>query len=41
MTHSLWDALEAHIEDFLAKVSVADVVEQNIRIPEASLEPVE
>ena len=38
MTHSLWDALEAHIEEFLAKVSVADVVEQNIRIPEASLE---
>ncbi len=41
MTHSLWDALEAHIEDFLAKVSVADVVEQNIPIPEASLEPAE
>lgn len=34
MTHSLWDALEAHIEDFLVKVSVADVVEQNISIPE-------
>ncbi|NNE58745.1 MAG: Rrf2 family transcriptional regulator [Hellea sp.] len=33
LTHSLWDALEAHIEDFLAKVSVADVVEQNIAIP--------
>jgi len=36
MTHSLWDALEAHIEDFLAKVSVADVVAQNITIPPVS-----
>lgn len=36
MTHSLWDALEAHIEGFLAKVSVADVVEQNISIPEVA-----
>jgi len=36
MTHSLWDALEAHIEDFLAKVSVADVVAQNITIPEVA-----
>lgn len=34
MTHSLWDALEAHIEDFLTKVSVADVIAQNITIPE-------
>lgn len=36
MTHSLWDALEAHIEGFLATVSVADVVEQNISIPEVA-----
>jgi len=36
MTHSLWDALEAHIEGFLAKVSVADVVDQNLTIPEAA-----
>lgn len=35
MTHSLWDALEAHIETFLAKVSVDDVVQQNIALPEA------
>ena len=42
MTHSLWDALEAHIEDFLAKVSVADVVAQNISIPASSvMEPAE
>ncbi len=41
MTHSLWDALEAHIEDFLAKVSVADVVEKNMPIPAAALEPAE
>ena len=36
MTHSLWDALEAHIEGFLANISVADVVSQNIRMPEAA-----
>ena len=36
MTHSLWDALEAHIEGFLAKVSVADVVAQNLTLPEVA-----
>ncbi len=36
MTHSLWDALEAHIEDFLAKVSVADVVAQNVNVIEVA-----
>ncbi len=42
MTHSLWDALEAHIEGFLATVSVADVVSQNIDIPQmAYMEPAE
>lgn len=42
MTHTLWDALEAHIEGFLATVSVADVVAQNIHLPEATvLEPAE
>ena len=42
MTHTLWDALEAHIEDFLSKVSVADVVAQNITIPASSvMEPAE
>ncbi len=42
LTHSLWDALEAHIEDFLAKVSVADVVSQNLTVPNGStLEPAE
>lgn len=42
LTHSLWDALEAHIEGFLAKVSVADVVAQNLSLPtNVSLELVE
>lgn len=39
LTHSLWDALEAHIEEFLAKVSVADVVSQNLELP--VMEPAE
>ncbi len=36
MTHSLWDALEAHIEGFFSKVSVADVVDQKIGLMEAA-----
>lgn len=36
LTHSLWGALENHIEGFLASVTVEDVVEQRIPVMEAA-----
>ena len=36
LTHSLWGALESHIEGFLASVTVEDVVEQRIPVMEAA-----
>ena len=36
LTHSLWGALESHIESFLASVTVEDVVEQRLPVLEAA-----
>jgi len=36
LTHSLWGALEDHIESFLASVTIEDVVEQRLPVMEAA-----
>ncbi len=36
MTHGLWDALDRRIEDFLAAVTLADVVERRLDVAEAA-----
>lgn len=39
LTHNLWGALEDHIEDFLARITVADVLAQ--RFPAAAMKELE
>ena len=36
LTHNLWGALENHIEDFLAGITVADVLAQRFPVMEAA-----
>ncbi|WP_371398187.1 Rrf2 family transcriptional regulator [Fretibacter rubidus] len=38
LTHNLWGALEAHIGNFLEHVSVQDVVDDTVHLPELALE---
>lgn len=39
ITHNLWGALEAHIEQFLASITIQDVVDE--RLPVSALEAAE
>lgn len=36
LTHDLWGALEDHIEGFLASITIQDVVDGRLPIPEAA-----
>ncbi|MDB2439901.1 hypothetical protein N9W89_14405, partial [Hellea sp.] len=41
LTHNLWGALENHIEQFLASITVQDVVDGRFPVPELDSEELE